>query len=781
MNKSLIIFICSLLLNTALFAQTNPDLIAKIKHAKQDTNLVNLQLQLADRYIQKRGEDPKDLDSARIFINQALTLSKEKGYAEHEQQAWLFKGRLYAEAQDYRSADSIFSISAKHYQTLGDKPNEAAVWRLFGDLLSWDNVPYHSKRLECYNKAYRLYLASNRKYEAAMALKSIADAELNLEHFDTAEQQLRTVIGQLKALNNIKVYEAYYLLGQTYVRKNELKKQLLSMIECVNGYDADPSRQVLDGNLYYFTLAVAYYNDKQFEKALIFSKKSFELAILMDDHLKYFMCLHQIILCYTDLGRYKEGLAFLKQAAKKYRVRNDEEERIFLSSQLSLYNFLNANGQAEKIIPAFRLVFDKAYLKARHDGDFFSVNKFYKLYAPLPIYYLQTRQWDNLALELKKIHELPLKSFTIYKQITINELQYKLDSAKTNYLAALKGFQHNQLIKDSLNNAVVNRQINDLEASYRSAKKDKAIESLKRQSVVRESKLSQVDRERKLTIGGILATFALAAGMYFAFRNKQRSNRVLRIKQQEINGQNAALSVLVDEKEKLLTDKDDLLKQQADLLSDKEWLLKEVHHRVKNNLQIVMSLLYTQSAYLKNNAAIEALKDSQNRVHAISIIHQKLYSKVNVATVGLAEYISDLVSYLRSAFDTDKSRIRFKQDVETISLDIAQAVPVGLVINEAVTNCIKYAFSNIGGDIVIEGRLIGQEMVLLSITDNGRGLPNGFDITKTSSLGMEMMKALSKQLDGTFDITNDAGVMITIQFMIDNSVKMMNEQQHQLS
>jgi two-component sensor histidine kinase len=280
--------------------------------------------------------------------------------------------------------------------------------------------------------------------------------------------------------------------------------------------------------------------------------------------------------------------------------------------------------------------------------------------------------------------------------------------------------------------------------------------------------LKEISLQRNITLIGFLMNFILAGLLCTACRSRRRSNFNLKVKQEEINNQSNSLSALLNEKEKLLKDKDELLNLLQDLVREKEWLLREVNHRVKNNLQIVMSLLYTQSAYLQNNDAIAAIRDSQNRVQAISIIHQKLYNKSHVATIVMADYINDLVRYLYNCYDCNHRRIKFKEELDPINIDISHAVPIGLILNEAITNCIKHAFDKDGGDIFVKAQLSDQETIELSITDNGRGLPGNFNLAETSSLGMEMMKVLSKQLGGSFEIRNDFGVVVSIKFKVEN-------------
>ncbi|MGF7073547.1 sensor histidine kinase [Mucilaginibacter sp. 3215] len=253
-----------------------------------------------------------------------------------------------------------------------------------------------------------------------------------------------------------------------------------------------------------------------------------------------------------------------------------------------------------------------------------------------------------------------------------------------------------------------------------------------------------------LIIVGIVALLFVLGGAYVGYWQKQINGKRLQLKEKEISEQNQMLQHLTADKNRLLDEKD--------------WLLKEVHHRVKNNLQIVMSLLNTQSAFLKNNAALAAIRESQNRVQAIALIHQKLYSSSNLAFIDIAVYISELVNYLADCYDAHERGIRFEQQIERVKIDVAQAVPVGLMLNEAITNAIKYAFPYRRGYINISLGTLDDNNIMLSIADNGIGLPQGFDIKDASSLGMEMMKALSKQLGGNFKMENNEGVAITLVF-----------------
>lgn len=200
------------------------------------------------------------------------------------------------------------------------------------------------------------------------------------------------------------------------------------------------------------------------------------------------------------------------------------------------------------------------------------------------------------------------------------------------------------------------------------------------------------------------------------------------------------------------------------LVKDKEWLVKEIHHRVKNNLHIVASLLEIQSSYLKNKEALSAIKDSQHRIHSMSIIHQKLYQSETLSTIHMPEYIYELVEYLRESYEI-RDNIRFDLQVEKIELNHASAITLGLILNEAITNAIKYAFADKQeGKISISLSHISDAQILLSVSDNGRGLPADFNNHIGASMGMELLQGLTDDIGGSFSIETKEGTHIRIIF-----------------
>ena len=201
-------------------------------------------------------------------------------------------------------------------------------------------------------------------------------------------------------------------------------------------------------------------------------------------------------------------------------------------------------------------------------------------------------------------------------------------------------------------------------------------------------------------------------------------------------------------------------------LQEKELLLREIHHRVKNNLQVISSLLSLQSRTSKDEQAIEMAKESQNRIKVMALIHEKLYRSKDFANVEFNDYIKNLANDLFASYRVSASRISLKLEIEDLSLGIDTAIPTGLIINELVTNCLKYAFSkDSDGEIRISLRSLDDGQNELIVSDNGVGIPETLDIKNAESLGLRMITNLTERsLHGNVSINRNNGTEFKIIF-----------------
>ena len=308
-------------------------------------------------------------------------------------------------------------------------------------------------------------------------------------------------------------------------------------------------------------------------------------------------------------------------------------------------------------------------------------------------------------------------------------------------------------LHDSLFNATKNKQIQELQIQYETDKKDKEIR-FKQQDIsllTNKTQLQDVNLKKAGLTRNIIiiSAIVLLSLLFMGYRFKQRHNVKLQLQQEEINEQNQQLQIVSAKQQKLI--------------AEKEWLVKEIHHRVKNNLQIVISLLNVQSGYLDSPSALNAIQESRERMEAIALIHQKLYQTDYGTLIKMKSYIGEMVGYLRNF--ADAGRIRFLLEIDDVSMDVSQAVPLALILNEAITNALKYAFpGDSEGTITIILSGLETENILLKVMDNGKGFPENFDFFGNKSLGIQLMKLFSEQLEGDLHFENKNGVQITLAF-----------------
>jgi PAS domain S-box-containing protein len=190
-------------------------------------------------------------------------------------------------------------------------------------------------------------------------------------------------------------------------------------------------------------------------------------------------------------------------------------------------------------------------------------------------------------------------------------------------------------------------------------------------------------------------------------------------------------------------------------LAEKEVMLKEIHHRVKNNLQVICSLLNLQSRYIREEKIIKSFKETQNRVKSMALVHEQLYQSSNLSQICLSEYVRQLSNNLLRAYSIT-SELELETEIEDFCLDLDTAVPCGLIINEVISNAIKYAFNlRSKGKILFQGFANQQRELVIIIADNGVGLPPNFQLENSNSLGLKLVKNLTQQLQGNFKINSD--------------------------
>ncbi len=236
---------------------------------------------------------------------------------------------------------------------------------------------------------------------------------------------------------------------------------------------------------------------------------------------------------------------------------------------------------------------------------------------------------------------------------------------------------------------------------------------------------------------------------------------------------NSTVTPIFDEKNELkkflfidtdITESKKMEDQIVASLKEKDVLLKEIHHRVKNNLQIIISLLNLQSGYVKDENTLKTVMEGQNRVRAMALVHEKFYQADNLAEIDFKEYTEKLCFYLQQSYGALNKDIILKIDGDAVAFDMDTAMPCGLLLTEVVSNSLKYAFPEQKGEIKIGIKKSSDNKVQMDISDNGIGFPEGFDFEKSESLGLQLITALTNQLDGELMVNHDNGTHYTITF-----------------
>jgi two-component system, sensor histidine kinase PdtaS len=586
-------------------------------------------------------------------------------------------------------------------------------------------------------------------------LKSRADFHLQQLQDSIAIQELVTALELQKRSGDNKMHYTTDLLTHLYINAGKLKEAL----ECAIA-SLDYCRKAND-TVYVLTFYQRLGDVYRYMKNVKESFYYYQRALSVMDHsnsLRYLAIffLSEMGECLNDEGKSQEALDFFLREIKNYPPIDGLSQLIADRAFLDRYFSVNKFKETEKYLLKI-LATDKEIGK-----PYGSLLHVYTIGASL---YYQLRQYDKASLYVDTAYTMAMQLGSSTELMKNCLTRYKLALIKEDYKNALKYFEEYKKHSDTYQQEAAERRFIELSVKYETDQKNSQLQFLTTQTKLNEATIKQGTTQRNFMIAASVLLLLLLLLIFNRYRVKQRANKQLQDKQDEINWQNQQLEKMVVDEKKITAEKDKLLQE-------KEWLMKEINHRVKNNLQVVMSLLNTQSAYLQDEAALNAIQESRHRVHAISLIHRKLYqSDQQLTTIDMVTYIKDVTEYLADSLDM-QSRITFGLFIDPIELDVTQAVPVGLIINEAVTNAVKYAFPQSSqSQINISMYKKDNGVIELMIRDNGVGLPPGYDWQQSESLGMSLIHGLSRQLDGRFDLIQQDGITIKITFEPAKSLK----------
>ncbi len=521
----------------------------------------------------------------------------------------------------------------------------------------------------------------------------------------------------IKSKDSIRLSATYrdygYFLGLNY-RFNESLNALLQ------GLDYVPKNKMFDFNRIEIIkrIVFAYTSLEDYDQAIEYVKKALAIAELRN----YKSAIGSVSKLYGELLMYKEEWAdaniYLDKSYAHFQKSKNAPMVITTGSDLGI-TFLKL-GEIKKARKIYQTLLSKkrdgkemqfsnyrliklGYTLDNHDGNYLSAIK--KMQQALKIITTSNQAKERVEL---------LKDLAVAEQKIGN-----LDQSNFYYQKAFT-------LKDSIYNSDLIKTTKELEAKYTAKEQEKEIASLNKDNVLKSKLLDQ--RTWLLALSGIalLLISLLLISLFFFYKK-------IKIKNDLVNK----------------------------ALEEKDFLLREIHHRVKNNLQVVSSLLSLQSRQIEDTDIRTAIDEGRNRVRSMALIHQNLYQNDSLSGVSVTGYLDNLISELFSTYNISTEEVTLEMDIEEIALDIDTMVPLGLIINELISNCLKHAFPNSSNGRISVKLIEQNNEIHLSVKDNGIGIDTG-KFNKSKSFGKKLINAFSKKLNAEIITTIDQGTKITM-------------------
>ena len=548
--------------------------------------------------------------------------------------------------------------------------------------------------------------------------------------------------------------------------ENNLDEKIRILQKCYDYFSKDKSSSDYLNTTY--SLGEVNYRLGRAESAVKYLSEMKELLPSMD-HPMYSVTIRKLSRTYSQIGQVDTAIELMDDLIDHYEGKEDFKwDSKHLRHYLVISGFYSKKGDNREAIRLAEIVLEKANKKnatiiynncksslARHYfkiGDVTTSKKYAEeAHTHYEILKRNYPSMINSRLMLGKIyyHEGNFrKSKNFYEEALAlsRKHKYTLDES-----SALKGIINCNInlgedldtttdkleeyiaIRDTVYNKDMITAVEDLKQKYATEKREASIRNLNEQKTQAEESLKVAKRNNvllALLTGLVLLSILMLSWLY---RRKTIS-------------------------ENLLSEKSHALEKSLD---EKKLLLKEIHHRVKNNLQTVSSLLSLQSNYIKDENVLDALKDGQNRVQSMALIHQNLYQEDDLQNIKVKTYFEKLIHRLYQSYQIDRNRIQLTMDVDDVKADIETIIPLGLITNELVSNVFKYAFSE-----AQEGRLFvalkrTTTSLNLTVKDNGRGI-DPIILESENSFGYQMIKAFCQKLDAQLNINNKEGTEIMI-------------------
>jgi two-component sensor histidine kinase len=703
--------------------------------SRSDDERINYELELAEYSIRKRGSFKADLDNARMWIDRAKTLNEKLQSKEAEGHILLEEAYLQQEYGPSPEGKEDITRAVALLKNASDQCLLATAYKASAYYYNEANPKELPQKIALYKQSAMLFKQCGNMMKAAAVIQHLAEFYEDDANYAPAVKAINESLAIYDSLHYPKVQGLYDLMATVYADQadyNDAIKYELQALK-ISNQQKDSTMQFCETNTH---LGYILSKNGQSREAIPYYNTALLIAQKHRDINNALIVTVNLVNAYVGIHELKEAVNLLDESAGSYGELADTRKLVldgtYIRVLVKLHQLNRANVYAERILQLIgKGNIDKKDLTSS--------------YTAMLVYYFATKNYSQELTFLIKNQKLTDEMGSPSDREFNIRYWYQMDSVKGDYKNAFTHLLAYKTLHDSIFNETKSRQIAQMRIQFETQQKEDSLR-LKSQDIeilTQDAKLDQAQLKgarlsRNMFLAGIIVFVLITVMQYRRYREKQKLNT-------------------------LITDKNTVLQK---LVNEKEWLLKEVHHRVKNNLHTVICLLETQAAYLENDA-LEAVESSQHRIYAMSLIHQRLYQSTDIQTIDMSHYLPEFILYLKESFGTPR-HIHFQQEIDAIKLDVGQAIPLALIVNEAVTNAIKYAFPRNRAGIIKIALLQQDDSIRLQIEDNGIGLPAAIKPDESASLGLELMRGLTDDLKGDIQFLSENGTHVMVSFKNDS-------------
>ena len=671
------------------------------------------------------------------FLLLAKTETEKLGLSHLTAESLCLLSKTNLMLNDVASSKKWFNQLVSNPSFSGDTKILAKAWN-YQDIYSPFLPDLNQYRIDCANKALQYYRQSGDLGNQINTLMNIAYMSFAMGKPPQSETVAKQSLNLQESIHFPYTQYTYDMLAFLAPFTSGLSKGLQYALQAIHSAEST-NDSAITPHLYARMVYLHYYLDNK-DNEDIWINKTLDAIIRAGGDPDLYNLLSTLGAQAKEIKLGPKALNLIQTTLKKFPPSNETEWANAYMALGNCYQYISDYSTSKHYLTlAWKL--DSSLQKSH--GSLKNSNLCLRLGQ---INYF-THDYDLSRYYLNKSLSSPWKSYLPKPDILkAYFMLHLIDSIHKDYKSALYYLALYNSSSQKIYNESESKQFYDLSIKYETLQKEKKLQDLEAQNQLQ--KLRDI-AARRLFYAGFIFLGVIIILIFLRYRNNRIKNLQLSLQKDEIDKQNITLQKLND--------------AQTLLLNEKEWLLREIHHRVKNNLQVVNSLLASQAAFLKDRTAIKAMKESQHRVRAMSLIHQKLYNSENHSSIFMPQYVGELVEYLKDSFNIEQ-KVFFQLDIEPIWLDVTKVIPLGLILNEIITNAFKYAFPHSQEDKISIELKSERDNIMLIVADNGSGLPENYIHSKNDSFGMTLIRGMAEDLEGNFTLENHHGTKITVTF-----------------